>query len=668
MGFKNYLKKKLKYVFGVALVAGLLSQLISPLLSASATEPRFNFLPGDYQILEGFNETKNETVWKNPVSGNAGDVFRGSVYYHNGVLDTTAINTRIKVNIPQSTTNKTAKITASISADNAATVTSTVVNGQLVGLDGLVVNLDQDADLEFVPGSAQWFPNAQGGMGTSTPFPGGQSGNEIVSANGVNIDGIAGCWEFAGFVTFAFKTKAKALPNIKIEKEVKNISRNEASFSKETTAKVGEITQFKVEVTNTGNTDIADAVLRDIDPTGLEFVSGSLEKTFDGTTTALSDTDAAIFFDGGLTLDNLAPTKSITFTFKTKVLDILNDGDVVINKAIVVAAGKTLESIAKVKIEEKKANIIKSKSAYNDTKKEAADVVAAGDLVTYTLTTKNTGEAPIDFVVSDNIEEVLQNAVIVSISDGGKVEGNTISWPSVCIKPGETVTRTFQVKIKDIGKEVCFKNVYGNEVVLCIKVKKVAPCLHIEKFVRNVTAGESNFVDSNEAKAGDTLEYLINFSNTGDGPADQVKFTDTLPPNTTYLAGTTRISRNKSTEQTLPDGITGSGITLDTIAAGESGYIKFRITTSDCLAANEILVNTAHLTDDNKTISDTAQTKIVAKAVAAPVDGKGGLPKTGSSAALSFVLTFMAGICVVYAKYAKIARSEESIIINSLLA
>ncbi len=670
MSFKNYLVKKLKYLFGVALTAGLLSQLLAPLLSVRADGPRFNFLQGDYQILEGVNSTKGDTVWKNPVSGVAGDEFRGSVYYHNGFQDTVAENTRIKVNIPSKTTNGTAKITASISADNAQTVTSTIVDGQLVGLDGLVMNLDKDSDIEFVPGSVQWFPNALSANGTPSPLPGGQSGNEIITS-GVNIGNIQGCWQFAGFVTFKFRTKVKEVPQIQIEKTVRNISKDGEQFSKETLANPGDEVEFKIDVTNGGNIDIDDAVLKDILPGGLVFQSGSLKKVFGGNTTNLSDADAAKLFGAGLSLETLAPegAKMIEFLFKAKTLTSLKEGNIETNKAIVTAKGMTKESTASVKIVEKKVpNIVESKSAYNDTKKQDAEKIAAsrGDLITYKLITKNTGTGCTEVEIMDDISQILANAEVTSISDGGRVEGSFIKWPAINIQPGEEVTRTFVVKIKDVSANVCFINKYGNEVKVCVEVPApvVTPCLHIEKLVRDVTTNESHFNKNNEAFAGDTLEYLVNFSNTGNGSADGVKFSDTLPPNTQYISGSTRISRNGGSEQTLPDGIASGGVSIDSIPAGETGFIKFRVITSGNLAAGENLVNTASISQGGKTLSDMAQTKIIAKAKeAAPV-----LPKTGSTGAASFIITFIAGTIFLYGRYRKALNSEETMIINSLLA
>ena len=100
MGFLNYIKGKMKYLLGIAGMAALLSQLILPALGVKADGPRFNFLPGDLEMVRGVNVSNDEAVWKDPVTANAGQIVRGLVYYHNGMVDTVAQNTRVKVTIP----------------------------------------------------------------------------------------------------------------------------------------------------------------------------------------------------------------------------------------------------------------------------------------------------------------------------------------------------------------------------------------------------------------------------------------------------------------------------------------------------------------------------------------------------------------------------------------
>ena len=82
---------------------------------------------------------------------------------------------------------------------------------------------------------------------------------------------------------------------------------------------------------------------------------------------------------------------------------------------------------------------------------DANNVMAnAGDILEYKLLTTNTGGSTHqDFVVEENVNDILEYADIESVSDGGRLnnDGNLV-WLAKDIKPGETLTRTFRVKIK----------------------------------------------------------------------------------------------------------------------------------------------------------------------------------------------------------------------------
>lgn len=532
MKFWNYLTKKFRIILSVALLAGLLSQFIIPAEITQAESPRFNFLPGDFELIRGADKSKGETIWHNPVNGSAGDTFGGIIYVHNGNLDTIAHNTKVKINLPSQTTNKSVKITASISADNAPTVTSTVVNGQIVGLDGLEVNLDQDAQIEFVPGSVKWFPNFTSDTQPNSALLFGQTGDEITSSGGLNIGDVNACWQFVHFVTFEFRAKANALP----------------------------------------------------------------------------------------------------------------------------------------------ANIVKSKLAKNLTSGiEGTDIQAnPGDSVRYTLKTTNNGGTATNVAVEDGVADVLELSEITNISDAGAVftgtgsgnDSEVVRWPSVTINPGETLVRSFEVKIKNplpnnpesgFHFDFIMFNVFGNEVF--VRLPRPTPGqsnLAITKQVRNVTTNETNFVKANQANPGDTLEYKINFSNTGTAPADSVVLSDTLPANVQFRTGTTLISRNGGAEQTFADGITTSGINIGTLSASDTGYVKFRVSVASGLANGQTLTNTGFLKSGDTTISDTAQTSIVVPAAVSPVSTTPTLPKTGAeTGVLSFLLTFSGGVFATYRKYKK---------------
>ncbi len=497
MGFKDYVKSKLKYLVGIATCAAIVSQLVLPIVGTKASTPRFNFMAGDYEMLKGANVSNNETVWKDPVSGIAGDEFRAQVYYHNGMIDTVAQNTKIKVNIPSKTTNKTAKISATISADNAGTITDTVVDGNVIGPNGLTANFSEDVDLEYIPGSTKWFPNATPVGGASTFFPNGQSGDEIVNTNGVNIGDIQGCWNYAGFVIFGFKAKRNIVhtPALELTKEVLNVSKNEVSFHDHSVADNKDELIYQIVIRNGGNSDLSNLIVSDVLPAGVNFVPGSMQKFLDGSTTpiALSDANANAVFGQGFNIGTLGMVSAggqIVLRFKATVDTNEAICKEAINRAIATGEGLRSEDTAIVTIcaQEK---IVKSKSAFNQTKNQVATVASAGDIIEYTLTTKNSGDLAVNFVVEDGIADVLEYSDIVSISDNGVIvagttgnEAQMVRYPTTHIEIGQTVVRKFVVKVKNplptyapsgYHYDDRMYNFYGNEVLIKIERETIKP-------------------------------------------------------------------------------------------------------------------------------------------------------------------------------------------------
>lgn len=355
MKIVNFLKSKIKAVLGFAALFALLSQLIfASVPSAAASSPKFNFVQGDAEFLRGANVTKNESVWKDPVTGDPCDEFRGIIYYHNGVEETFANNTKIKISIPSSTTSKSAKITASLSADNASMITDTVVDGQIIGQSGLTVNLTDEANLEFVPGSVRWFPNSNtsGGAGqVPVALPDGQTGNEIISANGINIGNIQGCWDYAGFVIFGFRAKAKEVhnPSFEISKTVRNVTDSETNFAKSNYAKPEDVLEYKINFTNVGNA-ASDVFIRDSIPSKTTFVDKSIVMTRNGKNENLSN----LLVGEGQKITSVASGESITLLFKVKVNCDAKDKEVLVNSVTLdycsVAISDTASTTISIKV------------------------------------------------------------------------------------------------------------------------------------------------------------------------------------------------------------------------------------------------------------------------------------------------------------------------------
>jgi LPXTG-motif cell wall-anchored protein len=115
------------------------------------------------------------------------------------------------------------------------------------------------------------------------------------------------------------------------------------------------------------------------------------------------------------------------------------------------------------------AGMTLSKKAWNDTKNVDATSTAASreDFITYQLTVTNTSTSSRDnFVIQDDLSGVLPFADIVDFG-GGTLNGQTIVYPATNIAAGQTVTKTFRVRVKfHLQNNLTFvmTNTYGNTV------------------------------------------------------------------------------------------------------------------------------------------------------------------------------------------------------------
>lgn len=642
-------KKVSKYLAGLLAAGALISLAIFPALGMKADAPRFNFLAGDEELFTGARGGSSD--WSDPITVNDGDTFIGRVYYHNGIVDSVAQNTRIKVGLPDALRAGTNNLAASISADNAETVTDTIIDGTVNGLSGLTINASENLAVDYVPGSVKWYPNARQTGAAQQPLLFGQNGSELFGANGLRIGDINGCWEYAGWVTFVARVSKVSVPGLEITKTVKNVSDNTA-YGKSVQADQSDTVNFRIVVKNSGDCDLDPVKVFDQLPTDLAAVAGTGRLTNDGATAPFNLSD--LMSATGVNLGLMAPNETATLTFDAVPYGTITVQKSVRNIAIAASGSLQKQDYADVVLMPGNVEIVPSKSAWNLTQNINAESNPAkpGDRIEYTLRTGNTGNAGAAYVVRDNISDILEYADVIELN-GATVNSGVIEYPEAQLVAGGELINTFVVKVKNPlpanpqnGESYDYKmvNKYGNVVTVIIfkPVVVTKPELSIIKYVRNVTANEATFVKANTAYAGETLEYKIVFKNSGNGSADYIKITDVLPANVTLDTTSAAILGIDGTERAIAENIQ-NGYVLNTLNPGQEAYIRFRAVIGSGVAAEETLTNTACLTDNGKTISDTAQTVIKMKAalVKAPVPS---LPRTGATDSIALALFAATGI------------------------
>ncbi|TAL49544.1 hypothetical protein EPN83_00140 [Patescibacteria group bacterium] len=162
----------------------------------------FNSDPLDFPTVRVSNYTEHPDStedWATSTTAKPGDVISFTIYYHNtGSED--AQNVKLSLSVPA---NDGMLIIGSgtLWTDNAP-----VVSGQASVL------LSETQHLTYIAGSARWYPNQT--QTNPTPFPFGQTGDEFVTPQGINIGIIPPGWTLQGSVVVRFQVSQAAPPPV----------------------------------------------------------------------------------------------------------------------------------------------------------------------------------------------------------------------------------------------------------------------------------------------------------------------------------------------------------------------------------------------------------------------------------------------------------------------
>ena len=133
----------------------------------------------------------------------------------------------------------------------------------------------------------------------------------------------------------------------------------------------------------------------------------------------------------------------------------------------------------------------------------------------------------------------------------------------------------------------------------------------VKKEVRKSGDTDKTWKKTVAVNPGDTVEYRINYDNTGDTRQNNVHVRDYLPAGMSYVAGSTKIA-NPTHPQYVPtdDGITvGNGLNIGDYAAGTNAYLIFSAKVAakkDLVCGPNTLKNVARITADGGYKEDSA--------------------------------------------------------------
>lgn len=339
----------------------------------------------------------------------------------------------------------------------------------------------------------------------------------------------------------------------------------------------GDTITYTVVVTNTGQVDYTDANPASFD----DDLSGVLDDaTYNGDVSA-----------GGAVTENtltwsgpLAIGQSATVTYSVTVNDPLSGDRELVNAVVPTTPGGSCDPDGTCTTQTPVASYTVSKSSDSAT-------VRPGGVVTYTVTVTNTGDvaytADEPAVFEDDLSGVLDDAKYNDDATGGAtVSGNTLTW-SGPLAVGETIEVTYSVTVDDpVTGDFDLRNA----------VTPSGPGGSCEGVCETTTpVGAFRVVKSTETTevvAGDTVEYSIQVTNTGqvaytaDAPAS---FTDDLSSvldDATYNGDATSTT-GAGVSYTAPE-LSWSGA----LGVGETVTITYSVTVNDPATGDRRLDNT----------------------------------------------------------------------------
>jgi len=152
-------------------------------------------------------------------------------------------------------------------------------------------------------------------------------------------------------------------------------------------------------------------------------------------------------------------------------------------------------------------------------------------------------------------------------------------------------------------------NQYAGYVTYNIKVDQ--PNFEMKKQVAK--KGTADWKESIDAKAGEEVDYRIEYKNSGTTVQNNVVIKDVLPQGVTYVDGSTSISNASSDfkwRASTNNEVTKGGLNIGNYAAGGGAFVKFtaKMPSNDSLKAcgTNTLVNKATVETDNGNKGDTA--------------------------------------------------------------
>jgi uncharacterized repeat protein (TIGR01451 family) len=442
--------------------------------------------------------------------------------------------------------------------------------------------------------------------------------------------------------------------NFTITKTVRDETAGQYSYFDAINANNGDQLMFRVQIQNNSNNTLNNLYVRDVLPSGLNYISGSTK--IDGS--FVSDS----IVSGGINSGSLAVNGIRTITFETSVNVFGSYNSQTLTNTAYARADQVSEksdtATAYVSQQNIYGNLNIVKYVRNQTSGQISWTTSAnassGDRVTFTIqiSTLNSNQQVNNVRVWDSLPSGLTfvsgtarlDGVFVSdalVSNGinlGTLVGNqtrTVTFDAI-VNPtlsNQTLTNVSYVTGDNVPQQS------ASARVIIGQVTSLNSTATLSKKVANLTSPNGSDTD-NAASIGNTLQYTITLTNNGPGVMNNIRISDALPPYTTFQAADSNGSYDSSANQvTWTNGNLSNGASLS---------FSYRVIVQSVPNNGYVIRNTASASADNLgTINSNEVTTTVGGIAKGAVKAVTGSDNLQRNFALAIVISLW-GIFILY--------------------
>ncbi|WP_316829145.1 gliding motility-associated C-terminal domain-containing protein, partial [Pedobacter miscanthi] len=299
-------------------------------------------------------------------------------------------------------------------------------------------------------------------------------------------------------------------------------------------AEANEVLTYNITVKNNGNTTRTGVKIVDNIPGNTTYVTGSAD-------------NGAVLAGNTLNWSSLTiPANSqVVVNFKVTVNATLPSGTLAINNTATVTDPGNTSTPLNPAVSIPTEGVLEGSKSVIDTKGNKDGKAQANEILTYSLTVKNTGGSALNGVtITDELPAGL-TYVPGSVSGYGTVMGNTLKW-TINMQANSSTVLTLDAKVApDVNSYRTIKNV---AIMTAPNGKTINPDAAIDVDQSADLMITKELVTKGEIKTGSDVTYKITVTNKGPNRATGVTVTDRLstiidaPKEITVTTGSTTYS------------------------------------------------------------------------------------------------------------------------------